>query len=131
MSKFILTKELYNIVSGLSLACPEIWTGIASSSVVAKDGLMRIIPLPSSGTTSGFINRQSLYQIDIWHSDMYKSEEFCEELIEKINNWSGIISNVPIKIKLSSFQGGILEEDGELWRYIIIIDVSWVKPDDY
>jgi hypothetical protein len=128
---FILTKELYNIVSGLSLACHDIWTGIASSDAVPSTGMMRILPMPSSGTVFGFINRQSLYQIDIWHKDMYQAETYCEELIEKINNWSGIVSGVPIKIKLSSNQGAILEEGGELWRYIIIIDVAWVKPDNY
>jgi hypothetical protein len=122
-----LTQILYNILSEGNLSIPEIIAGPASAGTDARSGLLSFFQLPGGGNNFGDPTAVSLFQIDIWHSDVYTAEEWKEELINYLIGLSGIWDGKPIIVNIESDNGVLYEDDNQIAHQILTISLRWVR----
>jgi len=119
-----LTQNVSNILETGSLSVPEIWAGLAPEGTDTKGGLLSFFPLPSGTINFADGRSNSQYQIDIWHKDIYTSEEFKDEVIDLFNGLAGIIDGKAMIFTVTDL-GGIPESNGLVWHQILNLTVGY------
>lgn len=120
-----MTEIIYNLVSGLSI--PEINAGVGTGNIKAKDGLLTFFSLPSPPADFATNRSATQYQFDIWHADIYQAEQYKEDVINLLSGTAGKQNGIDLIISMDSDLGGVEEDDGNIWHYIVIMNVQYTR----
>ena len=86
-----LTQIIYILLDSSSeITIPEIWAGLAPKGVDPTEGLLTFSPLPSGAVDFATGVTSEVYQFDIWSNDIFKSEEFRDELVKFLIGMAGV-----------------------------------------
>lgn len=120
-----LTQIIYEILDAASLSVPEIVAGTAAGNTAVADGLLTFFPLPSVGANFADGNKNTIYQFDIWHRDMYVAEEYKDEVVAALLGRAGIYGDKRAIIFVpDTDQGATVEDDGNLYHYVVTFNVK-------
>lgn len=120
-----LTQSIANILEGASqITVPEKAAGVVPKSVKAKEGLLTFFPLPSPGSDFAVTAVTTQYQFDIWHERMYQAEKYRDQVVNYFNGLAGRQDGRSLIFNVDSDLGGNYEENGDIWHYVVIINVN-------
>ena len=125
-----ITEIIYNTLIDFNLSVPEIWAGVADSSVKVEDGLLSFFPLPSSGLSFADPRSDTQYQFDVWAQDMYEAESFKEEALYNLLGWAEIRDGFALIFTIESDSGGLYEQDTNLWHYSFTVNVHYTRREN-
>lgn len=123
-----LTQSVYNLIDQSSeITIPEYAAGVVPSDISAKEGLLTFFPLPSPGANFASNTSVTQFQFDIWHAQMYKAEEYKEEIITALHGTAGLQDGRALIISMDSDLGGVYDDSGEIWHYMVVLNIKYNK----
>lgn len=117
---------LHTLLSG-KLPDVEIWIGKASDATQSSSGLITIIQAPSPGIQFGTLTKLTSFQVDVWSSAILTAEMIKDKIIDAVSGYAAIYSGTPICFSVGADSGCTQDTDGEMWRYILIINAKYVR----
>lgn len=122
-----ITQILYEILDGAGLSVPTIYAGSAAGDDSASAGLLTFFQLPGTGVTFADGTSVVTYQIDVWHEDIYTSEEYKEEAIKALLGLAGVYDGKALIFNIESDNGVLLEDDTQIYHQSFTITIKYAR----
>jgi len=103
----------------------EVCVGYAEQDKLPRQGIVNLLPIPSSYNNRTGIS-YDLFQVDIWHEDIYKIEEVKTILKQELSEHSETSSTgIGLVFFIENDNGVLREQEDEIWHGIMTIGVRY------
>jgi len=113
--------EIESLYTGLNI----VYVGYASQDTIPLNGVINIVPVPSIGLDNRTGTSYNLYQVDIWHGDIYQVEDMKESIMLHFAGLSKVVSGMGLMFYVEADNGIIRELEDSIWHGIITVGVRF------